>query len=155
MEREIEPELREYQLMLSPEKIHSLLYYAAMFIGDSQTMTSEAAILGTPAVKCNSLAGRLSVPNEIEKKYGLCFSFTPGQFPAMVNKIEELLDFRDIKIQWRKKSEKLISEKIDVTSFMVWLIENYPGSLKMIKENSNYALSIERRNKRSNGVMES
>ena len=74
-EMDIEPELKKYQLKLSPEKIHSLIYYASMFIGDSQTMTSEAALLGTPAIKCNSFAGNLSIPNEIEHKYGLCYSF--------------------------------------------------------------------------------
>lgn len=153
-ERGIEPELAEYQLNISPEKIHSLLFYATMFIGDSQTMTSEAAVLGTPAIKCNSLAGKLSVSNEIEKRYGLCFSYPPGKFNDMINKIEELLMLPNLKKEWGKKRKKMISEKIDVTSFMVWLIENYPKSLKMIKENSNYVLSLESKVKRSNGVME-
>ena len=58
---------------IPPESIHSLLYYAKMFIGDSQTMTTEAAILGTPALKCNTFAGKLSVPNELEEKYNLCY----------------------------------------------------------------------------------
>lgn len=137
-ERGIEPELAEYQLKISPEKIHSLLYYATMFIGDSQTMTSEAAVLGTPAVKCNSFAGKLSVPNEIEKRYGLCFSFQPEKFPHMINKIKELLNLPNLKKTWAEKRAKLISEKIDVTSFLVWLIENYPESLKIIKGNPNY-----------------
>ncbi len=137
-EREIEREFSRYRLKISPEKIHSLLYYANMFIGDSQTMTSEAAVLGTPAVKCNSLAGKLSVPNEIEKRYGLCFSFLPEKFPHMINKIKELLNIPNQGKKWAKKRAKLISEKIDVTSFMVWLIENYPESLKIIKENPDY-----------------
>jgi hypothetical protein len=29
-------------------------------------------------------------------------------------------------------------EKIDVTAFMVWFIENYPESVKVIKENPDY-----------------
>ena len=37
-EREIEPELKAYQLRISPEKIHSLMAYATLFAGDSQTM---------------------------------------------------------------------------------------------------------------------
>jgi len=53
-EREVEDELKDYQLKISPEKIHHLLYFATMFVGDSQTMTSEAAVLGTPAFRCNS-----------------------------------------------------------------------------------------------------
>jgi len=38
-------------------------------------MTSEAAMLGTPSLKLNSFAGKLSVPNELEQKYQLCYSF--------------------------------------------------------------------------------
>ena len=45
-ERKIEPELEKWQLKVAPEKIHHLMYYSSMFIGDSQTMTSEAAIFG-------------------------------------------------------------------------------------------------------------
>jgi len=82
----------EYKLNISPEKIHSLMYYAEMFIGDSQSMTSEAAVLGTPALKCNTFAGRLSVPNELENEYELCYSFHPKDFDKMLNKIQELLE---------------------------------------------------------------
>jgi len=67
-ERQIEPELAPYQLKISPEKIHSLLYYSTMFIGDSQTMTSEAAVLGTPAIRNNSFVGRISYLEEQEHK---------------------------------------------------------------------------------------
>ncbi|MCU0288706.1 MAG: DUF354 domain-containing protein, partial [Acidobacteria bacterium] len=79
-EREIEPELREYQLLLSPEKIHSLLYYATVFVGDSQTMTSEAAVLGTPALRCNSFVGKISYLEEQEHKYGLTYGFKTEEF---------------------------------------------------------------------------
>lgn len=29
----------------------------------------------------------------------------------------------------------MLSDKIDVTAFMVWFIENYPKSAKIMKEN--------------------
>jgi predicted glycosyltransferase len=134
VERDIEPEFEKYLLKLSPEKIHSLLYYATMFIGDSQTMTSEAAVLGTPAIKCNSLAGRLSIPNEIEEKYQLCFAFLPNQFRQMKEKIKELLGLQDLTQLWYKRRSKMLLDKIDVTHFMVWLIENHPESICLLKE---------------------
>ncbi len=31
-----------------------------------------------------------------------------------------------------------VSEKIDVTAFMVWFIENYPESVGIMKEDSGY-----------------
>lgn len=124
-EKEIDSEFEKYHLRISPEKVHSLLYYAKMFIGDSQTMTSEAAVLGTPAFRCNSFAGRISYLNEEEYKYGLTFGFKPEEFEFMVRIIKQYLNVPNIKEIWQKKRKKLLSEKIDVTDFFVSLISNY------------------------------
>jgi len=128
-EGEIDPELKRFQISVPPEKAHSLLYYAAMFLGDSQTMTTEAAILGTPALKCNSLAGRLSVANQVERDYGLCFAFQPDEYPAMKRKVEELLAMPDAKQEWASRRKVLLADKIDVTAFMTWLVLNFPYSV--------------------------
>ncbi len=133
-EREIEPELKKYQLNISPEKIHSLLYYAKLFLGDSQTMTTEAAILGTPALKCNSLSGELSVPNEIENRFDLSFSYKTEQFNKMKDKLKDLLNDQELEKNWKIKRKKLLSEKIDVTEFLTWFIENYPHSFNKTNE---------------------
>lgn len=124
-EREIDAEFRPYQLKLAQEKIHSLIYYATMFVGDSQTMTSEAAVLGTPAVKCNSFAGRLSVPNELEQKYELCYAFLPEEEEAFFGRIEELLATPHLKDEWQKRRERMLHEKIDVTEFLTQFIEKF------------------------------
>ena len=137
-EREIEPELKAYQLKTSPEKMHSLIYYATMFLGDSQTMTSEAAVLGTPAIKCNSFAGKLSVPNELENKYQLCYSFLPRQFDTMLGKISELLYNPDLKTEWYIKRDRMLKDKIDVTAFWTWFVDNYPNSINLLKKNPEY-----------------
>ncbi len=130
-ERNIEEEFLPYQMKVSPEKIHSFMHYATMFVGDSQSMTSEAAVLGTPAIKCNSFAGRLAVPNEIENKYQLCYSFLPKDIEKMFEKIEDLLRMSDLKKEWATRRKKLLADKIDVTSFFTWLIENYPTSVQI------------------------
>ena len=137
-ERDIDDEFKPYQLTVSPEKIHSLMYYATMLVGDSQTMTSEAAVLGTPAIKCNSFAGQLSVPNELEQKYGLCYSFLPNQVEAFFSKIEELLTVPDLKMEWSRRRQRMLDEKIDYSQFLTWFIENYPESQRIMKENPDY-----------------
>ena len=137
-ERDIDDEFKPYQLKVSPEKAHSLMYYATMLVGDSQTMTSEAAVLGTPAIKCNSFAGRLAVPNELEQRYGLCYSFLPQQTEAFFAKINELLSLPNLKEEWQSRRQKMLSEKIDVAAFFTWFIENYPESRKTMKENPEY-----------------
>lgn len=128
-ERAIEPEFEEYRLPVPPEDIHSLMAYSTMFVGDSQTMTSEAAVLGVPALKCNTFAGRLSVPNMLEQQYGLCHAYTPEQFGDMYSKIEQLLakDPSELRTEWQAKRQKMLSEMIDPTEFFVNYIENHEG----------------------------
>lgn len=133
-ERAIEPELKPYQLPVSPEKIHTLLYYATLFVGDSQTMTTEAALLGTPAVKLNSFAGQLSIPNEIEQKYQLCYSFQPEGFLAMMHKVKELVLNDDIKAIWRNRKAVMLADKVDLTTFLTELVLNYPNSMREVRK---------------------
>lgn len=137
-EREIEPEFEQYRVPVPPEKMHSFMAFATMFLGDSQTMTSEAAILGVPALKCNTFAGKLSVPNELEQKYRLCYSYQPSEFDKFYNHAKELLSRPDLKQEWKQKRGKFLADKIDVTAFMVWFIENYPESKRIMKENPDY-----------------
>jgi uncharacterized protein len=139
-EREIEPALEKYQLRISPEKIHSLLYYASLFLGDSQTMASEAAILGTPSIRLNSLVGELALHEELELKYNLTYGFRPNDFGLLVKKVNELLESPNTKSEWQLRRNTLISEKIDTTSFLVWFIKNYPSSMETMRENPEYQL---------------
>lgn len=132
-EKDIDPEYREYQLKITPEKIHSLLYYAKMFIGDSQTMTSEAAVLGTPSFRCNSFAGRISYLNEEEYRYGLTFGFKPDEFDFMLREIKQYLNLPNLKEIWQKKREKLLQDKIDVTAYFVDLICSYSDNVNKCK----------------------
>jgi predicted glycosyltransferase len=141
-ERNLDEEFEKYKLLLSPEKIHSLIYFATLLIGDSQTMISEAAILGTPAIKCNTFAGKLSIPNELENKYHLCYSFLPEESDLFFIKIEELLNVKDLKLEFLKRKEILLADKINVTSFYVWFIENYPESVNILKENPEFQCSF-------------
>lgn len=137
-EREIEPEFEQYRLPIPPEEIHSLMYFATMFIGDSQTMTTEAAIMGVPALKCNTFAGKLSVPNEIEEKYGLCYAYHPDDFEKFYKQIECLLKQNDLKETWMKKRDVFLQDEIDVSSFFTWFIDNYPKSELIIRDDPNY-----------------
>lgn len=137
-ERELPAEFEKFRISVPPEKIHSLLYYAKIFIGDSQTMTSEAAVLGTPSIRCNSFAGKISYLEEEEHKYGLTFGFKPAFFDDVLKKVDELLNISDLKQEWKRRQLRMLEDKIDVTSFWVWFIENYPNSPLILKKNPNF-----------------
>jgi predicted glycosyltransferase len=119
-------ELETYKIKVSPEKLHDLLYYASLYVGEGATVATEAAVLGTPSIYVSSLVGTMGNFIELEQKYRLIFNYNDSD--KAVNKAVELIQKSDLKEEWQKKREKLLKEKIDVTAFMVWFIENYPES---------------------------
>ena len=135
-EDSLPPELKKYYLPLPPKKIHDVLYFANLFIGDSQTMTTEAAVLGTPAIRCNSFVGENDMGNfiELEKKYGLISNYKDPE--EAIKKSLEIIQDSNVKRNWSRKRERLLCDKIDVTSFLVWFIENYPDSYYSMKKNA-------------------
>lgn len=122
-EKELNPILEKYKIRVSPEKLHDLLYYSLLCIGDGGTTASECAVLGTPSIYISSLVGTMGNFSELEMRYGLLFSFK-DQTNAL-NKAIEILRTPKIKSTWSQKRDQLLKDKIDVTSFMLKLIENY------------------------------
>ena len=130
--------MAEYKLQISPEKAHSLMYYSTIFLGDSQTMTSEAAVLGIPSLRCNTFAGKISYIEEEEKKYQLTFGFRPEHFDGLVIKLNELLSLQNLREEWQKRRQIMLNDKIDVTSFWSWFIVNYPNSISEVQNNHDF-----------------
>jgi predicted glycosyltransferase len=127
-ERPLPPEIDQYRICLSPEKLHDLLFYARLCIGEGGTIASEAAVLGTPSIYISSLSGTLGYLAELEIHYHLLHSYSDGE--AAITKALEILKNRNSKADWYRKREYLLEDKIDVTSFMVWFVEKYPQSIQ-------------------------
>ena len=127
-------ELEKYRLVIPYNRIHHALHYAQLLVTDTQTMATEAAILGTPAVRSNSFVGPNDMSNfiELEQRYDLIYSLRePGQ---AIRKAMELIKKADLKEVWAQKRLRLLEEKIDLTRFMVDFIQNFPESLREYQE---------------------
>ena len=105
--------------------MHDALAFATLLISDSQTMTAEAAVLGTPAVRCNTFVGRISYLEELEHRYQLTFGFTPEAEDQMFSLIMFLLQQHNLATIWQERRNKMLSEKIDLTAWMVDFVESY------------------------------
>jgi len=88
-------------------------------------MASEAAVLGVPALRCNTLAGSISYLREQEETYGLTYAYKPEEFDRLRESIQSLLDNPDLQSEWQRRRIVMLNDKIDVTAFMVWLVETY------------------------------
>lgn len=137
-EGELPKELEKYRLKIEPHNIHDAIAFATLLFGESSTMSEEAAMLGVPSVYLFN--NNTLYTKHLEAEYSLIYNYdetTQDQTKA-IEKGVELLKTESIKREWKEKTQKMLSEKIDVTAFMVWFIENYPKSAKIMKENPDY-----------------
>jgi predicted glycosyltransferase len=137
-ELELPDDLKSFQIHIPSHKMHDALYFAKLLVCDTQTSTTEAACLGTPVVRSNNWVGPNDMSNfiELEKKYNLIYSIRDPK--KAIKKAIEIIRKNGLKTEWKRKSKKLLMDKIDLTSFMIWFVVNYPESMKILQNNPNF-----------------
>ncbi len=135
-EEELPNSLKEFLIKIPPEKMHDVLAFAHLFVGESATMASECAMLGTPALYMNSK--EFGSTND-QAQYGLLELFNESEADqnAMIKRAVEIAADSSYKKMHEAKREKLLADKIDVTALMVWFVENFPNS-KMEIQNQQF-----------------
>ena len=126
--------LENYNLKIPSADFHNVLANATLYIGEGATTASECSILGIPNIYVNSLAVGYLI--EQSEKYNISFHLRDDT--NVINKVSELLSNPNISTEFKAKKDKILNDKIDVTAFMVWFVENYPKSKKIMKENPDY-----------------
>ena len=86
-------------------------------------MASECACLGTPSIYVNSL--KLGYITEEAEKYNLVYDLIDDQ--EIVTKAVEIIQKHD-KGPWQEKRKRFLSEKIDVTDFIVTIADGKVGA---------------------------
>lgn len=128
-------ELEKYQVDVPVDNLHHLLYYASLYIGEGGTMASEAAILGTYAFHLSTTAKHCGVFYELNK-YGLLEIYDDEEKAR--EKIIGVLEQPELKRECLKRRDDLLKEKIDMTMFTTWLVEEYPDSVNIMKADPGY-----------------
>lgn len=121
-EGELPSDLEPYQLSTPPELIHDVLYYADLYVGDSGTMSTEAALLGTPAIRTNTMIGDddENVFRELEGRYELLSSFR--EVDRALEEVKRLVRNGIDKTSRRDRRDRLVAEQPNVTERMVDVI---------------------------------
>jgi predicted glycosyltransferase len=122
-ERPLEPQFEKYRIQISPLDIHHALYFADLYIGDSQTMTAEASVLGTPAIRFNDFVGELSYLEELENKFELTIGIKANNPEMLLKTTKELMNTENLKQIWALRKENMLSKTIDLSEFMTVLLE--------------------------------
>ncbi len=126
-EKPLPTNLQQYKLPTPASAIHHVLSEAELYIGDSQTMATEAALLGTPAIRSNSFVGPNDMSNFImlEKDYKLLHNI--AEFDKVLSKATEL-STTSHKKEWQTKREQYYSTTGDINKSIVKLLEEISKS---------------------------
>lgn len=117
-EGELHERFRPYQFPLPPSKFLDVLAFSALYIGDSQTVAAEAAVLGVPGIRCNSFVGKISYLNELEHRFELTKGIHPDNQDLLFAQVEEWLkDITQVKKTMQKNRKKLLSQFINVSKW--------------------------------------
>jgi len=130
-ETELPKKFKQFDNNFQPEDIHHLLAFARIVISEGATLASEAGVLGIPTIYVNSIIRCYN--EDQEKRYGTVYNFRSGK--GVVTKTKEILS--------NKRSEygipkKMLEQKVDLTALLVWFVENWPESFKIMKDNPDY-----------------
>ena len=137
-EEKLPESLKQYMLPTAPNRIHHVMYYASLVFGESGTMSEEAAMLGTPAIQLDTKGAYYT--RHLQNDYGLMKLFTTSEKDQIeaINYGVKLLQDSKLKEKWAEKRDLMLKEKVDVTSFLVWLVEDYPESIKIIAKDKTF-----------------
>lgn len=125
--------LKRFLCKVHPSEIHDFMKTCKMIVGESATMASEAACLGIPAVFISN-TGR-GYTTEQDKKYGLIKHYRLNQWEEIVQRLK-LWAAEDHSDEWQERRWNMLKDKIDVTAWLVDLIENYPKSITKARRGS-------------------
>jgi predicted glycosyltransferase len=136
-ERELPDDLQQYVLNFKKNDISHVLAYSKIFVSDSTTMCAEAAMLGVPSIECDDWFGDFKQYYELHEKYKLLYGYgvNKEEENKMFNKISELLTTDNLSEVFQERRNKMLSEKIDASSFFIWFLINYPDSSKEFFKN--------------------
>lgn len=141
-ERPLPADLLKYQLNYKKNDIAQYLYFAKIVIGDSTTMAVEAAVLGTPSIEIDDWYSDFQQYKELNGKYRLMQGFDLDDEKGVIDLLDEYLAMEDLDAEFQKRRQRMLSDKIDVSAFLIWIIENYPVSINEYRKNPDIQLNF-------------
>lgn len=127
-ERTLSLGLESYRLPVHPAVIHHAMAFADLYIGDSQTMAAEAAVLGVPSIRFNDFVGELAYLDELEYKYQLTKGIRTSQSDDLLKIVSEWSRDSSLKTHFAKKREVLLEATIDVSSRWIEVFDQLAGT---------------------------
>jgi|SRR5690625_125368 len=124
-ESELPESLKKYQIRIPPERIHHALAYASLLYGESGTMATESAVLGTPSIFINDLGLKLGILRSQAERYKLINIFTESE-EDQIKSIEKGVEILTAgKGAFKGNHKRFIADNIDMTGYLVDFVKGY------------------------------
>jgi len=136
-EGQMPPDLELFRIQIPAEKIHNAMSFAHLYIGEGGSMASEAACLGTPSIYINQLD--MGYVKE-EARYGLLYNHRNSE--GVLDEAMAVIKDDKGKSKNKARLDQFLSNQINVTEFVKWVVTDYPESVKLLKENPDYQLKF-------------
>ena len=131
---EVDEFYKPYLLSIKPEELHHIMAYAVFCLTEGATMASESAILGVPYIYMNPLqVGYIGEQIKLQPDLAVSCSDETVIMDVLQEKLKSLKEGN-----FQKERKVITDNIINPTKFLVWFIENYPASKRIMQENPDY-----------------
>lgn len=122
-EEKLPKEFDKYIIKVPHTKLHSIMSFAQLFVGDGLTMGCECVVMGVHAIFTSELTSGAS--DEMKDRYDLMYTITERKdmVTKTKRKIDELLKDKDIVKKGKEKRNVLLKDKKDVNEWWIDYLE--------------------------------
>lgn len=115
-EERLPSEFKAYRFPLAAHKMHDALSEASLYVGDSQSMATEAGLLGTPSVRYNSFVESSDFSNLqlLEEKHELVYNYS--EFREALAHVIKLAGDPNAKAVWERRRRNYFEGQSDIGS---------------------------------------
>ncbi|MBX0332371.1 DUF354 domain-containing protein [Pontibacter sp. HSC-14F20] len=144
-EGQLPEDLEQYRISIPFDKMHDAIYYSSLLFGESATMASEAAVLGTPSIFMDN-DGRGYTDDE-ESRYGIVYNFTESEADQQkaIERAVSILEDDNSQHRYKKVRDRIVSECINTTEFMIDQVLQYNLNQLPVPEESFSNVSLTNR----------
>lgn len=117
--------LEKFEIKVEPHEFHDILAFSKILVSDASTITTEAALLGVPVIRSNSLIGTnfLAGNTKALEESGLMFNIK-SEKKALI-KMKQLLAKEKLREEWDSKLDAFLNNKIDTNKLIIDIVEEY------------------------------
>jgi predicted glycosyltransferase len=121
---------------IHPARLHDALAEADLLVADTQTMVTEAALMGTPAIRSNSFVGDDDMGNfqELEEA-GLIYN--TRNFETVLDRSLDIVSDPDAGTEWMDRRDAYMADQVNLTDLLLDVAENQ-GEMDAVEATANW-----------------